>query len=42
MQKENSFTYEVDEHCKAGKHQLEINSIDENGNTKVSSIAFEK
>lgn len=42
VQKGNSFTYEVDEHCKAGKHQLEINSIDENGNTKVSSIAFEK
>jgi Peptidase family M23 len=39
-QKGNSFTYDVDQYCKAGTHQLRIRTIDENGNTKETTIAF--
>jgi hypothetical protein len=42
VQKGNSFTYDVDQYCAAGAHQLSITSIDENGNANTSNIAFTK
>jgi Peptidase family M23 len=41
VQKGNTFTYDVDNYCTDGKHQLDISTIDENGNTKTLNIAFE-
>jgi murein DD-endopeptidase MepM/ murein hydrolase activator NlpD len=40
VQKGNTFTYEKDKYCGVGNHQLEINSTDENGNTKIIKCAF--
>jgi murein DD-endopeptidase MepM/ murein hydrolase activator NlpD len=42
VQKGNTFTYEVDKHCVAGKHQLRIEASDENGNTKTIQLSFTK
>jgi murein DD-endopeptidase MepM/ murein hydrolase activator NlpD len=39
-QKGNTFTYDVDKYCSTGNHQLQINSTDENGNTKIFECAF--
>jgi hypothetical protein len=42
VQKGNNYTYEVDQYCSIGNHQLEITAIDENGNSKSSTFAFLK
>jgi hypothetical protein len=42
VQKGNSFTYEVDKYCAAGEHQLEVNAIDENGNSKMIILKFNR
>jgi hypothetical protein len=39
-QKGNTYTYDVDKYCKPGNNILDLNSIDENGNTKQLSISF--